>query len=287
MRFNSILILCVANSARSQMAEGLARRRFGDRVRVQSAGSQPAGLNPFAVQALKAIGIDPAGQRSKHVDTIAPEGVDLVITLCEEEVCPVFLGDARRMSWAMPDPAGGRADLDDEQRLSQFVRTRDAIAARIEVLAALRDSPKPLAPTEFHASIRVPDIAAGARFYAWLLGVEPKEWTHRYVTFVSEALRTNFVLLVDDGKELHHDTLFHLGVELPTRAAVVDAHHRAIAAGWQIHKPARTTWRGTPLHELWLKDPGGNLVELYARLTDSELGEMPADQEPVVLAAIL
>ena len=50
-----------------------------------------------------------------------------------------------------------------------------------------------------------------------------------------------------------------------------------------MHKPARTTWRGTPLHELWLKDPGGNLIEIYARLTDDELGEMPADQEPVAL----
>ncbi|MEO0605322.1 MAG: hypothetical protein AAF211_28085, partial [Myxococcota bacterium] len=58
---------------------------------------------------------------------------------------------------------------------------------------------------------------------------------------------------------------------------------RAVAAGWPIHKPARTTWRGTPLHELWLKDPGGNLIEIYARLTDAQLAEMPADQEPIVL----
>lgn len=220
---------------------------------------------------------------SKHVDTIDPEDVDLVITLCAEESCPVFLGKARRMSWAMPDPDRKHEDLTDDERFAHFHSTRDAIAARIEVLAALRDGPAPLAPVEFHASIRVPDLAAGARFYSWLLGVEPKEWTHRYVTFVSETLRTNFVLLVDDGMALHQDTLFHLGVELPDRAAVIDAHRRASAAVWHIHKPARTTWRGTPLHELWLKDPGGNLVEVYARLTDRELAEMPADQEPIVL----
>jgi arsenate reductase len=131
--------------------------------------------------------------------------------------------------------------------------------------------------------VRVPDLAASARFYAWLLGVEPKEWTHRYVTFVSERLRTNFVVLVDDGMELHQDTLYHLGVEVPDRAAVIDAHHARAAAGFPVHKPARTTWRGTPLHELWLEDPGGNLVEVYARLTDAELAEMPADMEPVFL----
>ena len=76
-----------------------------------------------------------------------------------------------------------------------------------------------------------------------LLGVAPKEWTHRYVTFVSPKLTTNLVILVDDGMELHHDTLYHLGVDVGTRAAVIDAHHLAEAAGWTIHKPARTTWR--------------------------------------------
>ena len=283
MTFDSILFLCVANSARSQMAEALARRHFGDRVKVQSAGSAPSRVNPFALWALAEVGIDGRELHSKHVDTVVPSAVDLVITLCAEESCPVFLGDARRMSWAMPDPDRPDGALTDEERLAHFRTTRDAIAQRLEVLAAVRDLPAPLQPVEFHASVRVPDLAAAARFYSWLLGVEPKEWTHRYVTFVSEALHTNFVILVDDGKELHHDTLYHLGVELPDRAAVVAAHHGAAAAGWPIHKPARTTWRGTPLHELWLTDPGGNLVEVYARLTSDERAEMPDDMQPVFL----
>ena len=284
MTFDSVLFLCVANSARSQMAEALARARFGAVVRVQSAGSEPSRVNPYAVRALAELGIDASDQHSKHVDTIDPASVDLVITLCAEESCPVFLGEAQRMSWAMPDPDRKGEDLTDEQRLIHFRTARDAIAGRLDVLAALRSGPAPLSPTEFHASVRVPDLPAAARFYAWLFGVQPKEWTHRYVTFVSEALRTNFVVLVSDGKELHQDTLYHLGIELSDKAAVVDAHHRAIAAGWPIHKPARTTWRGTPLHELWLTDPGGNLVEIYARLTEAELAQMPADMEPVFLA---
>lgn len=283
LHFDSVLFLCVANSARSQMAEGLARDLFGDAVRVQSAGSSPSRVNPFAVQAMAELGIDLGTHTSKSVQTIDPDSVDLVITLCAEEVCPVFLSSAPRMHWPLQDPDRKHEDLTDEERLHHFRVARDQIRARLDVLAALRDVPEGPDPQEFHASIRVPDLPAAARFYTWLLGVAPKEWTHRYVTFVSEALRTNFVLLVDDGKELHQDTLYHLGVDVGSKAAVVEAHGRAEAAGWPIHKPARTTWRGTPLHELWLKDPGGNLIEIYARLTDAELAEMPADKEPVFL----
>ena len=224
MQFDSILFLCVANSARSQMAEGLARKRFGDAVRVQSAGSAPSHVNPYAAQAMGEVGIDPSNHESKHVSSIDPASVDLVITLCAEASCPVFLGDARRMSWAMPDPDRREEELSHEERLHHFRTTRDAIAQRLEVLAALRDAPEPLSPIEFHASVRVPDIAAAARFYSWLLGVEPKEWTHRYVTFVSEALRTNFVVLVDDGKELH-----------PGHA--VPPGHRAAGPGGRHRRP--------------------------------------------------
>jgi protein-tyrosine-phosphatase/catechol 2,3-dioxygenase-like lactoylglutathione lyase family enzyme len=265
------------------MAEGLARDLFGDGVRVQSAGSAPSRVNPFAVQAMGESGIDLTTHTSKSVDTIDPASTDLVITLCAEEVCPVFLSSAPRMHWPLQDPDRRHEDISDEERLQHFRVARDQIRGRLGVLAALRNVPEGPEPQEFHASIRVPDLAAGARFYSWLLGVPPKEWTHRYVTFISAALRTNFVLLVDDGKELHQDTLYHLGIGLGTKSDVVRAHQEAAAAGWTIHKPARTTWRGTPLHELWLKDPGGNLIELYARLTDEESAEMPADQEPVFL----
>jgi arsenate reductase (thioredoxin) len=283
LRFDSVLFLCVANSARSQMAEGLARHLLGDSVRVQSAGSEPSRVNPLAIEAMAELGLDLGTHGSKSVQTIDPASVDLVITLCAEEVCPVFLSRAPRMHWPLPDPDRKHEDLTHEERLQHFRVARDQIRARLEVLAALRDVPEGPDPREFHASLRVPDLAAAARFYTWLLGVAPKEWTHRYVTFVSEALRTNFVLLVPDGKELHHDTLYHLGVDVGTRDAVVEAQRRAEKAGWPVHKPARTTWRGTPLHELWLKDPGGNLVEIYARLTDAELAEKPEDLEPTLL----
>ncbi len=283
LRFDSLLFLCVANSARSQMAEGLARTIFGDVVRVESAGSSPTRVNPFAIEAMRELGVDLSTHTSKSVESIDPERIDLVITLCAEEVCPVFFGRATRLHWPLRDPDRRDEELDDEQRLQHFRAARDQLRARLEVLAALRDVPKGPDPLESHASIRVPDLAAAARFYTWLLGVSPKEWTHRYVTFVSEPLRTNFVLLVDDGRPLHQDTLYHLGIDVGSRDAVIEAQRSAEHAGWPISKPARTTWNGTPLHELWLTDPGGNLIEIYARLTDEELLEMPEDKQPTLL----
>ena len=279
-----LLFLCVGNSARSQMAEGLARRIFEDAVRVQSAGSRPGGVNPLAVAAMVEIGIDISAQTAKSVDSIDPHSIDTVITLCAEEVCPLFLGDVRRLHWSIADPAAAAPSLSDSERLAKFRIARDQIKGRLEVLAALRDIPPGPVATEFHSSIRVYDLARSARFYAWLLGTQPREWTHRYVTFISPELRLNFVLLVSDGKELHHDTLYHFGIALPDKDAVMAAYHRARDAGWHVEKPPRTTWMGTPLHELWLKDPDGNLVELYARLTEEEVGQRPADAQPVWLA---
>ncbi len=138
MPFQSVLFLCVANSARSQMAEGLARQQLGEAVRVQSAGSRPSRVNPYALRALAEVGIDANHQHSKHVDTIDPETVDLVITLCAEESCPLFLGRATRLSWAMPDPDRKDEALSDEARMSHFRIARDAIQERLEALVQER-----------------------------------------------------------------------------------------------------------------------------------------------------
>ncbi len=280
----SILFLCVANSARSQMAEGLARQMFGAGVRIQSAGSSPLQLNPLAVAAMAEVGIDISGQRAKSVETIDSSSVDTVVTLCAEAVCPVFPGNVRRLHWPVADPAGGDPGLTQEQRLERFRVARDQIRQRLAVLDALRDLPEGPAAAEFHASVRVKDLARSTRFYAWLLGIQPREWTHRFATFIRSDLRLNFVLLVSDGKELHHDTLYHLGIAVPDKSAVVAACHLARAAGWHVEKPPRTTWLGTPLHELWLKDPDGNLVEVYARLTEEEFAQRPSDAQPIFLA---
>ena len=129
-----LLFLCVANSARSQMAEGLARARFGSRARVASAGSSPTAVNPLAVAALDEVGIDIRGQRSTRVDDVDPATVDVVVTLCAEEVCPVFPGRVRRLHWPMPDPAGTAGS--DAERLARFRSARDEIARRLGALDA-------------------------------------------------------------------------------------------------------------------------------------------------------
>lgn len=128
----SLLFLCVANSARSQMAEALARMLLGERVRVQSAGSEPSHLNPYAIEVMRELGVDLGTQRSKSVQTIDPQSVSTVITLCAEEVCPVFLGKAQRLHWPIPDPASQDEALSRAQMLERFRVARDSIRGLIE-----------------------------------------------------------------------------------------------------------------------------------------------------------
>ena len=106
-----ILFLCVANSARSQLAEGIARHLFEARAEIQSAGSQPSKVNPFAARALKEVGIDISKHYSESVDDLTPgflAHLDYVITLCSEEVCPILVSKAKKLHWPLPDPAGSR-----------------------------------------------------------------------------------------------------------------------------------------------------------------------------------
>ncbi|NIR45047.1 MAG: arsenate reductase ArsC [Gemmatimonadetes bacterium] len=130
-----VLFLCVANSARSQMAEGLARSVAPPGIKISSAGSTPSQVNPFAIRALEELGIGAAGQRSKGVDAIRQADgppVDAVITLCAEEVCPVWLGDAHRIHWPLPDPAAATGG--EEAILDAFREVRDELKRRLAVV---------------------------------------------------------------------------------------------------------------------------------------------------------
>lgn len=128
-----ILFMCVANSARSQMAEGLARRIF-PRAEVMSAGSQPGKLNPYAVQVLSEAGIDISNHFSKPIENLPPEfleGLTHVITLCAEEVCPLVVApNAKRLHWPFPDPAS-RETLPPEVLLRRFREAREAISQKL------------------------------------------------------------------------------------------------------------------------------------------------------------
>jgi arsenate reductase len=114
------------------MAEGLARARWGDAAVIESAGSQPSRVNPYAIEVMAELGIDLSAHTSKSVQTLDPHGISVVATLCAEEVCPVFLSAAPRRHLPVADPAG--PDLGREEMLRRFRAARDAIAARLPEL---------------------------------------------------------------------------------------------------------------------------------------------------------
>lgn len=126
-----ILFLCVANSARSQLAEGLARAKLGDRYVIQSAGSRPTTVNPMAIEIMAEAKHDITTHASKLVDDIDPATVDLVVTLCAEEVCPAFLRPVRRLHWPIPDPAG---EYPQQELRARFRQARRTIAHRLDGL---------------------------------------------------------------------------------------------------------------------------------------------------------
>ena len=112
------------------MAEALARRLSPADLEIWSAGSEPTVVNPLAVQALAELGIDIAGATAKRVEDVPAGRVRRVITLCAQEVCPVFPAHVDKLHWPFEDPAaavGSEAD-----RLASFVRVRDQIAARLD-----------------------------------------------------------------------------------------------------------------------------------------------------------
>lgn len=128
-----ILFLCVANSARSQLAEGLAKSLFGNNVEIESSGSNPSILNPLAVEVMKEVEIDVSKHYSKSVNNLPPSflvDLDYVITLCAEEVCPVLVSKAKRLHWPIPDPAG-HDELSHKERLQLFRKTREEIKKKI------------------------------------------------------------------------------------------------------------------------------------------------------------
>lgn len=127
-----ILFLCVANSARSQLAEGLAKSLFGSKAQIESAGSEPSGkVQPWAIESLKEIGIDISQNWSKSYDQLSPKflvDLDFVITLCAEEVCPAMVSKAKKIHWPIKDPAKAA----ENEKAEAFRTARDEIKEKLE-----------------------------------------------------------------------------------------------------------------------------------------------------------
>jgi protein-tyrosine-phosphatase len=121
-----VLFVCTHNAGRSQMAAGLLDHEAAGRVRVTSAGSQPADqLNPAVVQAMAEIGIDISAEIPKRLTTDKVQAADIVITMGCGDACPVYPGK-RYVDWDLPDPAG--------LSIEQVRPIRDEIARRIQQL---------------------------------------------------------------------------------------------------------------------------------------------------------
>ncbi|MBO2439365.1 helix-turn-helix domain-containing protein [Actinomadura nitritigenes] len=142
-----VLVVCTGNSARSPIAEALLRHHSEGRVDAISAGTRPKpALHPGAVQVLReTYGIDIAGRRPRHLDTLDGRRFDYVITLCDKarEVCPEFDGPTRRIHWSVPDPAapsdppgpdGRGREAEEEAEEAAFARTAADIDTRVRYL---------------------------------------------------------------------------------------------------------------------------------------------------------
>lgn len=127
-----VLFLCVHNSARSQMAEGLLRARAGDRFEAFSAGNEATEVRPLAIAAMAEIGIDISGQHSKTTADLGGQRFDYVITVCDDarEACPYYANAAHQVHWGFDDPAAATGS--EGERLAVFRRVRDEIAAHID-----------------------------------------------------------------------------------------------------------------------------------------------------------
>jgi arsenate reductase len=112
------------------MAEGILRAVAGDRFEVFSAGTRPVGLNPNAVAAMRELGIDISGARSKPVSEFDGQTFDYVITVCDNarESCPIFPGGGERIHQSFDDPASAAAD----RQRQEFRRVRNQIAAWLQ-----------------------------------------------------------------------------------------------------------------------------------------------------------
>lgn len=127
-----VLFLCTGNSARSQMAEGYLRHVLPEDYNALSAGIEPKGLNPLAVEVMGEIGIDISRHKSKDVVSLLGQHIPYVVTVCDnaKERCPIFPGTWKFLHWSFEDPASASGSHDD--RLAVFRRVRGEIIASID-----------------------------------------------------------------------------------------------------------------------------------------------------------
>jgi arsenate reductase len=131
----SVLFICTHNSARSQMAEGLLRAKYGDRYAVASAGTEQTHVRPLAIRAMQDIGIDISDHTSKTIDTVtADQTFDVVVTVCDHarEACPYVPAREQNLHQSFDDPSAATGS--EEEQLAVFRRVRDEISGWIDTV---------------------------------------------------------------------------------------------------------------------------------------------------------
>jgi len=132
-----VLFVCTGNSARSLMGEALLRSKGGDTFEVNSAGTEPKGVNPLTLRTLAEAGIDASWARSKSVEEYLGQSFDYVITVCDQarQSCPVFPGVHESLHWGYEDPAA--AEGTDEERMAVFRKVFTQMGERINQFVPL------------------------------------------------------------------------------------------------------------------------------------------------------
>jgi arsenate reductase len=136
MTRHRVLFVCIHNSARSQMAEGMLRAWAGDRFEVASGGTEATGVRREAIAVMAELGIDISGHASKTIEQFMGQPWDWLIPVCEEacEACPYVPGAKAVLRWSFDDPSS--ASGSKEERLGEFRRVRDELAKQVHAFIA-------------------------------------------------------------------------------------------------------------------------------------------------------
>ena len=133
MKKPNVLFICTGNSARSQMAEAILRKKAGDYFNVYSAGTDPHGINPFTIKVMEEAGYDTTGQRSKHLNEYLGKvhmGIQIAVCSKAAEICPTFPGIGMKLTWPFDDPASVTGS--DDEKLAKFRSIKDQIETKID-----------------------------------------------------------------------------------------------------------------------------------------------------------
>lgn len=127
-----VLFLCTHNSARSQMAQGILNKKYGNKYKAYSAGTEPTEVNPYAIKAMEELDIDISKHKSKSVRNYLDQEFDYIVTVCDQaqESCPFFPGGGKNVNKNFEDPAAFQGP--EEEKIEKFRQVRDQIKTWVE-----------------------------------------------------------------------------------------------------------------------------------------------------------